>query len=132
MSMKDFKNIKNLHDTPFGYTLSIIGGKWKMIILYWLFEVNTVRYNELKRLIGSISHKMLSSQLKDLEKDGLIIRKEYPQIPPRVEYSLTQKGRSLFPLMEEMCKWGELNKSEWVLLFLYLYYKKLIIFLYFL
>ncbi|ACZ08217.1 Uncharacterized HTH-type transcriptional regulator yybR [Sebaldella termitidis] len=112
MSMKDFKNIKNLHDTPFGYTLSIIGGKWKMIILYWLFEVNTVRYNELKRLIGSISHKMLSSQLKDLEKDGLIIRKEYPQIPPRVEYSLTQKGRSLFPLMEEMCKWGELNKSE--------------------
>lgn len=112
MSMKDFKNIKNLHDTPFGYTLSIIGGKWKMIILYWLFEVNTVRYNELKRLIGSISHKMLNSQLKDLEKDGLIIRKEYPQIPPRVEYSLTQKGRSLFPLMEEMCKWGELNKSE--------------------
>ena len=112
MSMKDFKNIKNLHDTPFGYTLSIIGGKWKMIILYWLFEVNTVRYNELKRLIGSISHKMLGSQLKDLEKDGLIIRKEYPQIPPRVEYSLTQKGRSLFPLMEEMCKWGELNKSE--------------------
>ena len=112
MSMKDFKNIKNLHDTPFGYTLSIIGGKWKMTILYWLFEVNTVRYNELKRLIGSISHKMLSSQLKDLEKDGLIIRKEYPQIPPRVEYSLTQKGRSLFPLMEEMCKWGELNKSE--------------------
>ena len=112
MSMKDFKNIKNLHDTPFGYTLSIIGGKWKMIILYWLFEVNTVRYNELKRIIGSISHKMLSSQLKDLEKDGLIIRKEYPQIPPRVEYSLTQKGRSLFPLMEEMCKWGELNKSE--------------------
>ena len=112
MSMKDFKNIKNLHDTPFGYTLSIIGGKWKMIILYWLFEVNTVRYNELKRLIGSISHKMLSSQLKDLEKDGLIIRKEYPQIPPRVEYSLTPKGRSLFPLMEEMCKWGELNKSE--------------------
>ena len=111
MSMKDFKNIKNLHDTPFGYTLSIIGGKWKMIILYWLFEVNTVRYNELKRLIGSISHKMLSSQLKDLEKDGLIIRKEYPQIPPRVEYSLTQKGRSLFPLMEEMCKWGEVNKS---------------------
>ncbi|WP_435308805.1 winged helix-turn-helix transcriptional regulator [Sebaldella termitidis] len=112
MSMKDFKNIKNLHDTPFGYTLSIIGGKWKMTILYWLFEVNTVRYNELKRLIGSISHKMLSSQLKDLEKDGLIIRKEYPQIPPRVEYSLTQKGRSLFPLMEEMCKWGEPNKSE--------------------
>ena len=112
MSMKDFKNIKNLHDTPFGYTLSIIGGKWKMIILYWLFEVNTVRYNELKRLIGSISHKILSSQLKELEKAGLIIRKEYPQIPPRVEYSLTQKGRSLFPLMEEMCKWGELNKSE--------------------
>ena len=112
MSIKDFKNIKNLHDTPFGYTLSIIGGKWKMIILYWLFEVNTVRYNELKRLIGSISHKILSSQLKELEKAGLIIRKEYPQIPPKVEYSLTQKGHSLFPLMEEMCKWGELNKSK--------------------
>ena len=112
MSMKDFKNIKNLPDTPFGYTLSIIGGKWKMVILYWLFEVNTVRYNELKRLIGSISHKILSSQLKDLEKDGLIIRKEYPQIPPKVEYSLAQKGRPLFPLIGEMCKWGELNKSK--------------------
>ena len=112
MSTDCLQGNSNITDTPFGYTLSIIGGKWKMIILYLLYNHKVVRYNELKRLIGSISHKMLSSQLKDLEKDGLIIRKEYPQIPPRVEYSLTQKGRSLFPLMEEMCKWGELNKSE--------------------
>lgn len=112
MSMKQFKNIENLKDTPFGYTLTIIGGKWKMTILYWLFEVQPARYNELQRLIGSISHKILSSQLKELEKDGIIIRKEYPQIPPRVEYSLSEKGDSLFPLMEEVCRWGELNKPN--------------------
>ncbi len=111
MSMKEFKNIKSLQDTPFGYTLSVIGGKWKMVIMYWLVEVKVARYNELQRMIGSISYKTLSVQLKELEADGLITRKEYPQIPPKVEYSLSDKGWSLYPLMEAMCEWGEKNRA---------------------
>lgn len=111
MSMKQYQGkIKLLTDTPFGYTLSIIAGKWRLVILYWLVEYKIVRYNELKRLIGSITYKTLSVQLKEMEEDGLIIRKEYPQIPPKVEYSLSEKGKSLYPIMEAMCDWG--NKYQ--------------------
>ncbi|WP_032123408.1 winged helix-turn-helix transcriptional regulator [Clostridium amazonitimonense] len=92
---------------PFEYTLAIISGKWKMKIIYELACEHTLRYSELKRNISFITHKMLSSQLKELENDGLIIRKEYPQIPPKVEYSLSEKGLSLVPLISEMCKWGK-------------------------
>ena len=110
MSMREQSPINSLKDTPFGYTLSIISGKWKMVILYWLVEAQPIRYNELQRLIGTISHKTLSVQLKELENDGLITREEYPQIPPKVEYSLSEKGLSIYPLMEIMCQWGERNK----------------------
>lgn len=110
MSMKDYEAIKGIKDTPFGYTLSLISGKWKMVILYWLVEYPVVRYNELQRLLGTISFKTLSVQLKELEADGLIIRKEYPQIPPKVEYYLSPKGKSLYPLMEAMCQWGKQNQ----------------------
>ena len=111
MSMEKFRgqDLKDIESTPFGYTLSIIGGKWKMIIMFWLVEYETLRYGELKRCIGSISGKMLNSQLKELENDGIIIRKEYPQIPPKVEYCLSKRGLSLMPILEEMCKWGEEN-----------------------
>jgi len=107
--MKQFKSIESLMDTPFGYTLSLINGKWKIVILYWLIEMQTIRYNELQRLIGTITYKTLSVQLKELERDGLIIRKEYPQIPPKVEYSLSDKGRSLYSVLNAMCMWGEKN-----------------------
>ncbi|MBU3804426.1 MAG: helix-turn-helix transcriptional regulator [Candidatus Cellulosilyticum pullistercoris] len=108
MSMKDFQNnIRSIKDTPFGYTLSIISGKWKMVIMYWIIEHQPIRYNELHRKIGTISYRTLSQQLRELEDDGIIIRKEYPQIPPKVEYSLSEKGLSLMPILEEMCKWGE-------------------------
>ncbi|XEQ95524.1 putative HTH-type transcriptional regulator YybR [Sporomusa paucivorans] len=110
MSMREQRPISSLKDTPFGYTLSMISGKWKMVILYWLVETQPIRYNELQRLIGTISHKTLSVQLKELENDGLITREEYPQIPPKVEYSLSEKGLSLYPLMELMCQWGEKHK----------------------
>ena len=110
MSMKEYKPIKSVKDTPFGFTLSLISGKWKMIILYWLIEKQPIRYNELQRLIGTITYKTLSVQLKELERDGLIIRKEYPQIPPKVEYSLSEKGLSLYPILESMCEWGEKNR----------------------
>lgn len=111
MSMADYKGkVKNIQDTPFGYTVSVIGGKWKMVILYLLAEGQTVRFNDLKRQIGAITYKMLSSQLKELEADGLVNRKEYPQVPPKVEYSLTAKAESLLPIMEELCEWGVRNQ----------------------
>ena len=112
MSMKDLANsdLTDIKSTPFGYTISIIGGKWKMIIMFWLVEYEVLRYGELKRCIGQISDKILNNQLKELEKDGIIIRKEYPQIPPRVEYRLSKRGLSLMPILEKMCKWGEVNK----------------------
>lgn len=107
MSMKEYEgSIHSLSDVPFGYTLSMIGGKWRLIILYWLIEYETIRFNELQRKIGTITYRTLSAQLKEMVKDGLIIRKEYPQIPPKVEYSLSEKGRSLYPIMEAMCEWG--------------------------
>lgn len=98
-----------LKNTGFGYTLSLIGGKYKMIIMYWLAENKVMRHNELKRCIGTISFKTQSVMLKELEADGLIIRKEFPQIPPKVEYSLSERGRSLIPLLDMMCEWGEKN-----------------------
>ncbi|MCM3540706.1 winged helix-turn-helix transcriptional regulator [Priestia endophytica] len=104
--------VKNIEDTPFGYTLSLIGGKWKMVIMYLLAENQSVRYNELRRQIGNITYKTLSAQLKSLESDGLIIRKEYPQIPPKVEYTLSDKGASLIPILEEMCEWGMKNQPS--------------------
>ncbi|MCC3382007.1 helix-turn-helix transcriptional regulator [Paenibacillus sp. UY79] len=95
--------------TGFGHTLSLIGGKYKMIILYWLSENKIMRHNELKRSIGTIPFKTLSIMLKELEQDGLIVRKEYPQVPPKVEYSLSDRGHSLIPILDMMCEWGEQN-----------------------
>ncbi|WP_019534426.1 winged helix-turn-helix transcriptional regulator [Paenibacillus ginsengihumi] len=100
----------DLKDTGFGYTLSLIGGKYKMIIIYKLAEHKVMRHNELKRSIGTISFKTLSVMLKELEADGLIIRKEFPQVPPKVEYSLSERGLSLVPLLNMMCEWGENNR----------------------
>ena len=108
MSMEPYEgSLSSLADTPFGYTLSMIGGKWRLVIMYWLVECETMRFNELKRKIGRITDKTLSSQLKGMEADGLIVRTEYPQIPPKVEYSLTERGRSLIPILDQMCTWGE-------------------------
>lgn len=100
-----------LGDTGFGYTLSLIQGKYKMILLYGLAERSVLRYSELKRFVGTISHKTLSINLKELEADGLVVRTEYPQIPPKVEYSLSQRGRSLMPILDAMCVWGEENRE---------------------
>lgn len=99
-----------IQDTPFGYTMSVIGGKWKMIILYLLAARQPVRFNEMQRQIGAITYKVLSAQLKELEADGLVKRKEFPQIPPKVEYSLTSKAQTLLPVLEQLCEWGEKNR----------------------
>ncbi len=95
---------------PFEYTLSIIGGKWKIRIMYLLSINKVMRYGELKLDIPGITHKMLAKQLKEMETDGILTRKEYSQIPPKVEYSLTEKGDSLIPLINDICHWGEANR----------------------
>ena len=81
-----------------------------MTILYTLMEFEVVRFNEMKKYIGEISYKTLSSTLKELEADQLVSRKEYPQIPPKVEYRLTQRGKSLMPILDAMCEWGDENR----------------------
>lgn len=101
----------DLNQTGFGYTLLLINGKYKMNIIYWLAEYKPViRFNELKRCLGTISFKTLSTTLKEMEADKLVIRKEYPQIPPKVEYSLTERGKSLIPILNMMCDWGTANR----------------------
>ncbi len=100
----------NLGETGFSYTLSLINGKYKMTILYTLMCFGVVRFNEMKKYIGDISYKTLSSTLKELESDKLVNRKEYPQVPPKVEYSLTERGRSLIPILDMMCDWGTQNR----------------------
>ena len=109
MSLKCIENAK-LEDTGFNYTMSLIQGKYKMFILYTLMEFKVVRFNELKKYIGSISYKTLSSTLKELEKDDLVHREEYPQIPPKVEYSLTERGQSLIPILDNLCEWGDKHR----------------------
>jgi DNA-binding HxlR family transcriptional regulator len=98
-----------LGTTGFSYTLSLINGKYKMTILYTLMEFGVVRFNEMKKYIGEISYKTLSVTLKELEADMLVHREEYPQIPPKVEYSLTERGKSLIPILDGMCEWGDNN-----------------------
>ena len=102
----------NFEDTGFSYTLSLISGRHKMVILYCLMEFEVVRFNELKRYLKNISDKTLSNNLKELEADRLIIRKEYPQIPPKVEYSLSDRGKSLMDVLDQLCIWGERDRKS--------------------
>ena len=105
--IKNYIENANFEDTGFAYTLSLISGKHKMVILYCLMEFETVRFNELKRYLKTISDKTLSTNLKELEKDRLIIRTEYPQ---KVEYSLSERGKSLMTVLDQLCIWGEENR----------------------
>ncbi|NIZ47131.1 helix-turn-helix domain-containing protein [Entomospira nematocerorum] len=89
------------------YTLSILVGKWKPLIILALSQEEILRYGQLKREIDGITHKMLSSQLKELEQAGIIHREEYPQIPPKVEYSLTEKGVAFLDVFNAMKIWGD-------------------------
>ena len=95
-----------LSTTGFSYTLSLINGKYKMTILYTLMEFGVVRFNEMKKYIGEISYKTLSSTLKELEADQLVHREEYPQIPPKVEYSLSEIGEKFKKVLSVLEDWG--------------------------
>lgn len=108
------KSIKNEHITncPLNYTLSIVGGKWKWAILWLIYRNEIVRYGWLKDNLQPIAHKTLSLQLKEMEEDKLINRKQYNQVPPKVEYSLTEKGKALIPALVLMSKWGKEYKPE--------------------
>jgi DNA-binding HxlR family transcriptional regulator len=86
-------------------TLELIGGKWKPLIIWYLAE-NTMRFNELKRALPNITQKMLTQQLRGLERNGLVNRHIYTEIPPKVEYSLTSEGKSLLPILESLRQWG--------------------------
>ena len=108
--MEKYIKDANFEDTGFSYTMSLISGKHKMVILYCLMEYEPVRFNEMKRYLGTITDKTLSSNLKELEADRLIVRKEYPQIPPKVEYSLSERGHSLMKVLDQLCVWGTENR----------------------
>ena len=96
---------------PVTTTLKVIGGKWKLPLL-WHLQDGKKRYSELQRLLGKITPKMLSQQLRELEKDGILDRKVYPVVPPRVEYMLTPYGKTLQPMLKDMEKWGEKHEKR--------------------
>ncbi|MEP3248366.1 MAG: helix-turn-helix domain-containing protein [Sneathiella sp.] len=96
---------------PVEATLELIGGKWKGIVLYHLLG-GTLRFSELKRSVGTVTQRTLTKQLRELEADGLLNRKIYPVVPPRVEYSLTKRGESLRPIIVALREWGQQNVLE--------------------
>lgn len=102
------------YSCSFEIAMDLIGGKWKPIIIWHLGTKGTKRFSELKKLLPKITQKMLTQQLRELESDNLVERKVYPQVPPKVEYLLTDLGESLMPILSMMCKWGE-NYEETVL-----------------
>lgn len=106
-NMKKHWHTENPVNCPMLRTLNIIGGKWKPIILHMLLD-RTMRFGEIKKNISVVSQKMLTQQLRELEADGIIMRKVYPEVPPRTEYSLTEKGATLKPVLYGLYEWGEL------------------------
>ena len=115
--MKAIDNVKAIDDARYGetgysYTLSLIQGKHKMAILYCLMEFQPVRFNEMRRYLGNLADRTLSANLKELERDGLVTRREYPQVPPKVEYTLTELGASLMDVLDQLCVWGEEHRPR--------------------
>jgi DNA-binding HxlR family transcriptional regulator len=94
-----------IHHCALDVTMDYIGGKWKSIVL-WYLRKEAKRFSELRRHVPGITEKMLSAQLRELERDGLVSRKVFAEVPPRVEYKLTKDGLTLLPLLEEIAKWG--------------------------
>lgn len=107
--IKSYIENANFEDTGFSYTMSLINGKHKMVILYCLMEFAPVRFNQMRRYLKTVTDKTLSMNLKELEADGLILRQAYQQMPPKVEYRLTEKGEELMKILDLLCVWGEQN-----------------------
>jgi DNA-binding HxlR family transcriptional regulator len=110
--MKDFDNSEcensceeTYGDCPIGLAITLLGGKWKLPVLYNLRE-GTLRFNELKKALPGVTQKMLTQQLRELERDGLVARKVYAEVPPKVEYSITPIAKKLEPSLSLLCEWG--------------------------
>ncbi|NML41349.1 winged helix-turn-helix transcriptional regulator [Chitinophaga sp. G-6-1-13] len=109
----NFLNEKDLaNNCGMYYTITLIGGRWKISILAALLDHEVMRYSEIKTRLTNITERMLIKQLKELQDDGLIIRNDYKEVPPRVEYSISKKGRSLEKLLIEMQQWGKKHSKE--------------------
>ncbi|MBC6297374.1 helix-turn-helix transcriptional regulator [Listeria sp. FSL L7-1517] len=109
-------NREKIFNCPVEAPISFIGGKYKAIILHHLTN-HTLRFNELQKLVSKATPKMLTQQLRELERDGLISRKVYPVVPPKTEYALTDFGRSLTPILKALCDWGTIyieNDCTWI------------------
>jgi len=108
---QEVRNKKNFvfdeESCPVTATMQVLGGKWKVILINAIYHTSPARFGELKRSVVGITQSMLTQQLRELEEDGLISRKIYAEIPPRVEYTLTEFGLTLAPIMQSMAKWGE-------------------------
>lgn len=109
--MKKTWHVENSINCPMVVSINIIGGKWKPIILHML-SAGTMRFGELKKNIPPVSQKMLTQQLRELESDGIISRTIYAEVPPRVEYFLTERGVTLTPILQDLYKWGQLHAHE--------------------
>lgn len=97
--------VKDGWHCPAETTLEFLSGKWRPMVIFWLMDA-PLRFNELQRRLGAITHRTLSKTLKEMEADGLVRRKDYGEIPPRVDYALTERGRSLKPVLEAMEEWA--------------------------
>jgi DNA-binding HxlR family transcriptional regulator len=100
------------HHCALDVSMHFFGGKWKTVLL-WYLRKNTLRFGELKKHVPGITEKMLSLQLKELEKDGIVQRTVYAEVPPRVEYSLTEEGQTLLPVLEELAAWGRMRAGKY-------------------
>ncbi len=98
-------------DCPAEFTLGMIGGRWKIPLIFHLMD-GARRFSELARALAGVSQKVLTQQLREMERDGLVARKVYAQVPPRVDYQLTALGKSLKPVVDAMCEWGEAHGGE--------------------
>lgn len=110
--MKESVRESSIKDTGFGYALKIIGGNFRLPILYTLMEYENVRFNEMKRYITDISSRSLTLTLREMEEDGLVIRNEISHFPLCVEYSLTDYAKTLCRILDEISEWGDRNKKD--------------------
>jgi DNA-binding HxlR family transcriptional regulator len=101
-----------LDHCPVRPALDVIGGKWKPIVLHHPIHDGTPRFGQLRRFLPDATQKMLTQQLRELERDGIVARKVYHQVPPKVEYSLTALGQTLRPVMAELCEWGQKHRTR--------------------
>jgi len=107
--MENLNEMRSYPETklcPVEFTKNRIAGKWKLVILWHIYDKEVIRYGELKKSVQNITHKMLSNQLKELMKYDLVYKELYHQVPPKTEYSLTEKGMSLIPILDLMYEWG--------------------------